>query len=294
MADKTYQGAIVEKVGDEFCVMKDGETVKCYPTEDAAKEGLKAMADTNKGKVYSEEDLERIKADVRKEYEAKQRSLEDENTKMAARVGTLESSRRQDRIDGWIADQKKAGKLPPVMEPRVRAIREYLREEGEVKCYSDKGEEIKRTPARMFEELIESYPTNRILVAIDNLENILVDAGTQKECMDRMLYRINVLKKRHFFISFVILNQMNNDILKRIDDLKRQAPIPSDMYGTGQLFKVADAVLFKIMPTRFGIEDKFMVFGKNRYPHLDAFKLPSNSLVMPKTNLQEQKQVLIS
>lgn len=125
--------------------------------------------------------------------------------------------------------------------------------------------------------LIEAYPTNRILVAIDNLENILVDAGTQKECMDRMLYRINVLKKRHFFISFVILNQMNNDILKRIDDLKRQVPIPSDMYGTGQLFKVADAVLFKIMPTRFGIEDKFMVFGKTRYPHLDAFKLPSNS-----------------
>lgn len=125
--------------------------------------------------------------------------------------------------------------------------------------------------------LIASYPANRILVCIDNLENILVTSGTQKDCMDKMLYRINVLKKRHPFIAFVILNQMNNDILKRIDDLKRQAPVPSDMYGTGQLYKVADVVLFKMMPARLGLEDKFLVFGKSRYPHLEDFKLPSKT-----------------
>lgn len=125
------------------------------------------------------------------------------------------------------------------------------------------------------EHLIAQYPNHRILVSIDNLENILVDKGTQKECMDRMLYRVNVLKKRHPFISFIILNQLNNDYVKRCSDLKSHMPIASDGYQTTQLVKLSDVVLFKLMPTRFGIQDKFMVFGKGMHPHLDAFKVPA-------------------
>lgn len=137
--------------------------------------------------------------------------------------------------------------------------------------------------AEQFEEdlmyLIESYPNNRIVVCIDNLENILVDKGSQKECMDRMLYRINVLKKRHPFIAFIVLNQMNNDYPKRVGNIKEHVPLASDLYSTGQLFKLSDVVVFKIMPTRFGIHDKFMVFGKEMYPHLDSFKLPKSGAV---------------
>ena len=133
--------------------------------------------------------------------------------------------------------------------------------------------------SEQFEEdvmwLADQYPDNRIVVCIDNLENILVDKGGQKECMDRMLYRINVLKKRHKFISFIVLNQLNNDIIKRIDNLKGHAPVQSDFYGTGQLFKIADVVVIKVMPTRMGIQDKFMVFGTGMYPHLESYKLPS-------------------
>lgn len=124
---------------------------------------------------------------------------------------------------------------------------------------------------------IESFPDKRIVVSIDNLENILVDKGSQKECMDRMLYTINILKKRHFFISFIILNQLNNDILKRLENPKSHAPIQSDIYGTGQAFKVADVVLVKVIPGRFGLDEKFMSFHKNSYKHLEDFKLPSSS-----------------
>lgn len=125
--------------------------------------------------------------------------------------------------------------------------------------------------------LIESYPKRRLVVCIDNLENILVDRGSQKDCMDKMLYRINVLKKRHPFISFVVLNQLNNDILARIDNLKGHAPIQKDLYGTGQLFKISDVVVVKVMPEKFGIKDKYMVFGKKYYAHLDSLKLPSRT-----------------
>jgi len=124
--------------------------------------------------------------------------------------------------------------------------------------------------------LVENYPKNRIVVCIDNLENILVDSGTQKICMDKMLYRINVLKKRHPFISFIILNQLNNDIIKRMDNLKAHAPVQSDLYGTGQLFKISDVVMIKVMPERLGLQDKFMVFGNGMYPHLEAYKVPSS------------------
>ena len=49
----------------------------------------------------------------------------------------------------------------------------------------------------VFEEdvasLIKKYPNSKIVVAVDNLENILIDKGSQKECMDRLLYKVNIL-----------------------------------------------------------------------------------------------------
>lgn len=125
--------------------------------------------------------------------------------------------------------------------------------------------------------LIQEFPDKKIVVTIDNLENILVDNSSQKQCMDRILYMVNVLKKRHPFIAFVILNQMNSDFDKRSADLKQHKPLSSDIYQTKQLFKLSDVVLFKMMPQRFGITEKFMVFGTDSYPHLEEYKLPSTT-----------------
>lgn len=120
--------------------------------------------------------------------------------------------------------------------------------------------------------LIEKYPDKKIVVAIDNLENILLDKGSQKECMDRLLYKINILKNAHSFISFVILNQMNRDYLKEIPNIKNHRPNESHIYGSDQFYKLCDVVYIKLIPHKLGIRDKFMVFGSNQYDWLNDHK----------------------
>lgn len=117
--------------------------------------------------------------------------------------------------------------------------------------------------------LIEKYPDKKIIVAIDNLENILRSKGSQKDNMDALLYKINVLKNKHPFISFIVLNQMNQNFLLRMDNIKHQKPNESDIYGSDQLLKLCDVVYIKMIPWKLGIRDKFMVFGKNQYEWLD-------------------------
>lgn len=124
--------------------------------------------------------------------------------------------------------------------------------------------------------LIEKFPNSRIIVAIDNLENILIDKGSQKDCMDRLLYKINILKNKHFFISFIILNQMNRDYIQRIDNIKNQQPHEGDLYGSDQFYKLCDVVYIKLIPSKLGIKEKFMVFGENQYPWLEEHKLIGN------------------
>lgn len=126
------------------------------------------------------------------------------------------------------------------------------------------------------EEIIEKFPNHKIVVAIDNLENILVEKGSQKEAMDNLLFRINKLKNKHFYISFIILNQMNDNYLLRMDNPKNHRPIDSDIYSTGQLIKICDVLYVKMIPWRLGIREKFMIFGKEMYPWLEDFKIYPN------------------
>lgn len=128
--------------------------------------------------------------------------------------------------------------------------------------------------------LIEANKGKRIVVTIDNLENILDTEGSQKASMDKLLKTINVLKKRHFFISFVVLNQANNKLTERADNPKRHRPMEDCIYGTDQFFKLCDVVLFKVIPTKLGIYDKFMVFGGDRYDWLEEYKVESGSNAM--------------
>lgn len=125
-------------------------------------------------------------------------------------------------------------------------------------------------------EIIEKYPDHKILVLIDNLENILMTKPKQKDCMDALLYRINVLKHKHEFISFIVLNQMNQEYLENIDNPKKHRPSERHVYGTDQLFKLCDVLYIKMIPWRLGIRDKFMVFGENQYEYLDEHKLEGN------------------
>ena len=123
------------------------------------------------------------------------------------------------------------------------------------------------------EEVIAEHQDKVIIVGIDNLENILVTKGDQKSSMDELLSIVNRLKNMHPFISFIILDQMNNNYTMRMDDLKKQKPIESDIYGTDQLLKLCDVLYIKMIPYRLGIRDKFMVFNKASYSWLEEFKI---------------------
>ena len=123
------------------------------------------------------------------------------------------------------------------------------------------------------EKVILENPTKKIVVAIDNLENILNTKGSQKESMDALLYQVNRLKNIHPYICFIILNQMNQNYVLRMDNPKNQRPIESDIYGSDQLFKLCDVLYVKLIPWKLGIREKFMVFGKDMYHWLDDHKI---------------------
>ena len=127
------------------------------------------------------------------------------------------------------------------------------------------------------EELIKNFPDHKIVVTIDNLENILRTGGTQKDCMDALLYKINVLKNKHEFIAFIILNQMNQNYLLRMENIKNQRPMESDIYGSDQLTKLCDVLYVKMIPWKLGLRERFMVFGEHQYDWLEEHKLDTDT-----------------
>lgn len=127
------------------------------------------------------------------------------------------------------------------------------------------------------EKVILENPNKKIVVAIDNLENILISKGSQKESMDALLYQVNRLKNIHPYICFIVLNQMNQNYLLRMDNPKNQRPIDSDIYGSDQLYKLCDVLYVKLIPWKLGIHEKFMVFHKDMYDWLDEHKAYGNA-----------------
>lgn len=135
------------------------------------------------------------------------------------------------------------------------------------------------TPEQFFDdvkEVIRLHPNERIVVTVDNLENVLDTKNNQKSSIDAFLTQVNRLKDMHWFISFIILNQLNDNILQRIDNPKHHKPKESDIYSSGQYYKLCDVLYVKVLPWRLHITDKFMAFGKEAYPWLEDFKVFGN------------------
>jgi len=136
------------------------------------------------------------------------------------------------------------------------------------------------SPEQFFEDIksmIDLHPNKRILVTVDNIENLLDTKNNQKSSIDAFLTQVNRLKEMHWFITFVILNQLNDNILQRIDNPKQHKPKESDLYSSGAYYKLCDVVYVKILPWRLHITDKFMVFPKEAYPWLEDFKIFNNN-----------------
>lgn len=135
------------------------------------------------------------------------------------------------------------------------------------------------TPEQFFEDvksIIDAFPAKKIVVTVDNLENILDTKNSQKSSIDAFLTQINRLKDMHWFISFIILNQLNDNILQRLDNPKQHKPKESDIYSSGQFYKLCDVLYIKVLPWRMHLTDKFMVFAKEAYEWLEDFKIYGN------------------
>lgn len=115
-------------------------------------------------------------------------------------------------------------------------------------------------------EVIENNLDKKIVVSIDNLENLLLETD-QKRDLDRLIQSINILKKKHPYICFIVLNQLNRSIAER-ENPKYHAPTEGDLYGTAALTKLTDLLVVKHLPYKLGIE-KYMVFSNKRYKYID-------------------------
>ena len=136
------------------------DDVKNHSQED------KSMAAEDRVKL-----VEEVRQELIKEFEAKQQvvnaekeTAEQEKKALADRVAKLESEKRAERIDRWVEDQKRAGKIAPVEEQKIRALRGYLKDEGDTIKYFAKGEngtpaEVADSPAKLFAAIIENRPS---------------------------------------------------------------------------------------------------------------------------------------
>jgi replicative DNA helicase len=123
--------------------------------------------------------------------------------------------------------------------------------------------------------IIDKYQDKKIVVSIDNLENVFSSSNSQKTDMDDILQKINILKKKHPFIVFIILNQLNRDIEDRVSDKKTHVPKGKDIYGTSQLEKISDCLVIINNAYRLGIEEYSIFNPEKRYLYLDNyFKKP--------------------
>ena len=98
---------------------------------------------------------------IHKAHEEGKAEKDRELEELRAELRKLESEKRGDRIEAWLYQQKEQGKISPVEESYVRALRNWIPDEAEeIKCFSRDGKgnviESKKSPAKMFEELFEN------------------------------------------------------------------------------------------------------------------------------------------
>ena len=119
-----------------------------------------------------EADLKKnIRFEVEKEFEYKvMKAREDgkaeilkEKDQLEEEVRKLQSEKRSERIEHWIKTMKTEGKLLPVEESKVRAMREWITDDGPTLKYftlkNGKTESTEMSPADLFESLFSARPT---------------------------------------------------------------------------------------------------------------------------------------
>ena len=110
-------------------------------------------------RAQAKADLEAKEAEIKKDYDAKLADAKKREDEQAAKIKALERQRYDDQNERWIAEQKKAGILLPVEEPRVRAIFSELFEDGRVVKFSQDGKEASETLADAVKTFVAKRPS---------------------------------------------------------------------------------------------------------------------------------------
>lgn len=110
------------------------------------------------------------------------------------------------------------------------------------------------------------------IISIDHAALIKKPGGDAKKAIDEFMEYIIELKKE-FMVSFVILTQLNRELVKRSRTAKgdqAHEPQRDDIYQSDSMFFLADYCFIIHRPEFIGIEE-YMSFKPDKYPNLQKF-----------------------
>lgn len=156
------------------------------------------------------------------EAEAKAREAADkEKEQLEQRLRKMESDRREERIAAWVDQEKKAGKIAPVEEPRIVAFLKWLPDEKVAVKFSQDGKEHSQTPSELFKEFISKRPSIFKVLSKDlggEDETEMENAG------DEINRRVEKLRAERKDLSYTAAHRevckADPDLARRYNELK--------------------------------------------------------------------------
>jgi len=173
---KTYME--IQEVNGEFCVMKDGEKMKCFGTKEEADAyqtsmmaervaEVKALQMKLEGSERTNKDLAAKVASLEettKNLSAKFSAIEQRATVAEGELNTAKEAGRKAANEAWLKEQTSEAnlKILPVERPYVEFMLDLLTSDGATtKTYSDNGATL--SPAEVFKKIYEQRKAGTIL-----------------------------------------------------------------------------------------------------------------------------------
>lgn len=136
--------------------------------------------------------------------------------------------------------------------------------------------QVPTTPKQFYDGCRDFLEQNRhkksVFIAVDHIALIGSDGGEGKQqVIEHLIEYINDLKMEFENVIFLLLSQLNGEIIKRAKDKDQMSqPKDSDLYYSAFTFQVSDYVVVITNPYKLGINE-YSKINAARYPHLSKF-----------------------
>lgn len=136
-------------------------------------------------------------------------------------------------------------------------------------------EENPLTPKQFYEQTREFLIANKdrkaVIIAIDHIALFKNDGGEKKGAVDAAVEYINLLKREFGNAYFIVLSQLNRNILGRTADKDLNSmPNRGDVYQSDTMFHIADYLVIVHNPFRLGI-NQYLKVNPAHFPMLMEF-----------------------